>query len=46
MALEDDSRYSCTDIATLKGLGPSYIKSVSNKGIKALFDLLFEFPLK
>lgn len=46
MALEDDSRYSCTDIATLKGLGPSYIKSFNNKGIKTLFDLLFDFPFK
>ena len=46
MPLEDDSRYSCTDIATLKGLGPSYIKSFNNKGIKTLFDILFDFPFK
>ena len=47
MPLEDDSRYSCTDIATLKGLGPSYIKSFIKifkgeikKDVKKSFDPL------
>lgn len=46
MAQFDDSFYKFTDIASLKGLGPSYTNSFYNKGINNLFDLLFDFPFK
>ena len=42
----DDSFYNATDIATVKGLGPSYTASFYKKGIKTLFDLLLDFPFR
>ncbi len=46
MVPTDDSYYTSSDIATLKGLGTSYTKSFYNKGISTYFDLLLDFPFK